>query len=61
MSTSRIIRKLKAEGILGDFVRVRRDGTLLLRARTPKEGYRNGNMLQAIMLAYVREKGIDVR
>jgi hypothetical protein len=61
MSVTQLIRKLKRAGILGDFVRVRRDGTVLIGARTKKEVYTNGNMLPAILRAYVKETGIKVQ
>lgn len=61
MSLTEMIRKLKRAGILGDFVRVRRDGTILIGARTTKEAYTNGNMLPAILHAYVKETGIKVQ
>ena|SRR5215469_3363089 len=55
-----LIRELKREGIIGDFVRVRRYGTILVRGETPRQLYVNGNMLQGIMHSYVEEKAINV-
>jgi hypothetical protein len=60
MTLTQLVRKLKRDGILGDFVRVRRDGALLIRVRGSKDGYANGNMLPAILHAYVKETGVKV-
>jgi hypothetical protein len=35
-----VIQKLKVQGKLGDYVRVE-EGRVLIRARTPRDGYRN--------------------
>jgi hypothetical protein len=41
MPITEIIRKLKAEGKLGDYVRVEDDDTIMLRVRDRRDGYRN--------------------
>lgn len=59
MSSTQILRKMKSEGLLGNFVRVRRDGTVLIRS--DKTAHQNGNVLQAMVRAYVKEWGICVK
>jgi hypothetical protein len=52
MPTIELLRKMKREGVLGDFVRIRKDGTVLLRARTIREGYDNGLRVHRLMQEY---------
>jgi uncharacterized phage-associated protein len=43
------IQKLKANGKLGDYVHVEDDGTIMLRSRTLRDGYRNGLRVQGAL------------
>jgi hypothetical protein len=50
------LKELKALGIIGPAVRIR-NGKLGILARTPREAYRNGSLLQALMYAYYHGEG----
>lgn len=53
MSTIQIIEKLKSQRKLGDYVRIE-DGMILLRSRTPREGYKNYLRVRAAVFSYRR-------
>jgi hypothetical protein len=50
------LRKLKVLGIIGPAVRIR-NGKVEILTRTPREAYRNGSLLQALMYAYYHGEG----
>jgi hypothetical protein len=46
-----ILKEMKEQGIVGRFIRIHLDGRIGIRTGTPREAYRNGNLLQALMCA----------
>jgi hypothetical protein len=57
-----ILKEMKQQGIVGRFVRIHNDGRVGVRTRTPREAYKNGSLLQALMDANFRtgERGRSV-
>ena len=56
MHVEELIRKLKAEGKLGDFVYVEDDGTIMLRARTVQDCHRNLMRVRKQVLKYTAKE-----
>jgi hypothetical protein len=56
MCVEDVIRKLKAEGKLGDYVYVADDGMIMLRARTVRDCHRNLMRVRKQVLKYMAKE-----